>query len=86
MAMARRNPLAEADPGVRYLWWLSAPMFLVFLGFSFKTDGGEPNWPVTAYLSGMVLAASWLAEQLASPRLWYRRCTAAGLALACIVG
>jgi Dolichyl-phosphate-mannose-protein mannosyltransferase len=86
LAMARRNPLADAVPGARYLWWLSAPMFLVFLGFSFKTDGGEPNWPVTAYLSGLVLAASWLAEQLASPHRWYRRFTAAMLAAACVLG
>ena len=86
VAMAKRNPLADADSGDRYLWWLSAPMFLLFLGFSFRTNGGEPNWPVTAYLSGLVLAASWLAEQLASPRRWYRRYTALGLSLACILG
>ena len=61
-AMVRRNPWAESDGGVRYLWWLSAPMFLVFLAFSLKDGGGEPNWPVTAYLSGMVLAADWLAR------------------------
>ena len=73
-AMALHRPLAEADAGGRYLWWLSAPMFLVFLAFSFKTGGGEPNWPVTAYLSGLVLAAAWLARQLASPVVWYRRC------------
>ena len=66
-AMIAHNPLRERDAGVRYLWWLSAPMFLVFLGFSLKTGGGEPNWPVTAYLSGGVLAAGWLARQLQSP-------------------
>ena len=31
-----------------------------FFAFSLKTGGGEPNWPVTAYLSGGVLAAAWL--------------------------
>ena len=86
VAMARRHPLAESDPGARYLWWLSAPMFLVFLAFSFKTDGGEPNWPVTAYLSGLVLAAAWLPRQLASPVVWYRRCMAALLVMACGLG
>jgi Dolichyl-phosphate-mannose-protein mannosyltransferase len=85
-AMVRHNPLADADPGRRYLWWLSAPMFLVFLGFSFRTGGGEPNWPVTAYLSGLVLAAAWLPRQLASPVSWYRRSMAALLALACGLG
>ena len=76
----------ETDAGVRYLWWMSAPMFLVFLAFSLKTGGGEPNWPVTAYLSGLVLAAGWLARQLASPRGWYRRSMAAPLAGACGLG
>ena len=32
------------------------------------------NWPVTAYLSGCVLAAAWLAGQFDSPRAWYRLC------------
>ena len=51
-----------------YLWWLSAPTFLIFLAFSIKTDGGEVNWPVTAYLSGLVLAIGWLSRQL--PATW----------------
>ncbi len=85
-AMVAHHPLRERDPGVRYLWWLSAPMFLLFLGFSFKTGGGELNWPVTAYVSGMVLAAAWLARQLQSPVGWYRRWTAVNLALVCVVG
>jgi hypothetical protein len=84
--MVARNPLREADPGARYLWWTSAPMFLTFLGFSLKTDGGELNWPVTAYLSGLVLAADWLGRQLDSPRAWYRRLLTAPTALACVLG
>ena len=85
-AMVRRNPWAESDGGVRYLWWLSAPMFLVFLAFSLKDGGGEPNWPVTAYLSGMVLAADWLARQLASHAAWYRRLGLTTLALVSVLG
>jgi hypothetical protein len=85
-AMVAHRPWREADPGVRYLWWLSAPMFLTFLLFSPRTDGGEVNWPVTAYLSGLVLAAAWLGRQLASPRVWYRRGTVAGLGAACVLG
>ena len=34
--------------------------------FSFKTGGGELNWPVTAYLSGLVLAAAWLDDSSVS--------------------
>ena len=37
-------------------------MFLVFFAFSFKTGGGELNWPITAYLSGLVLTAAWLGR------------------------
>lgn len=72
LAMILCNPLRQRDDGSRYLWWLSAPGFLVFFAFSVKTGGGEPNWPVTAYLSGSVLAAAWLARQLASPVGWLR--------------
>jgi len=48
----------------------------VFGLFSLKNGGGEPNWPAAAYLSGMVLAAAWLAAQLRSPNSRYRRATA----------
>src|SRR5262249_47709007 len=85
-AMAAHNPLAERDDSLRYLWWLSAPMFLVFGAFSFKNGGGELNWPVTAYLSGLVLAAVWLARQLDSPVVWYRWLAQVNLALACAFG
>ena len=85
-ALVAHQPLAERDAGVRYLWWLSAPMFGLFLALSLKTGGGEVNWPVTAYLSGLVLAAAWLARQLASPLPWYRRWTAINLGLMCILG
>src|SRR5262249_45262526 len=66
------HPWREGDLGRRFLWWLSAPVFVVFLLFSPKTGGGEPNWPVTAYIAGLVLAAGWVADLLASPR-WRRR-------------
>jgi hypothetical protein len=58
----------------------------VFLGFSLKTGGGEPNWPVTAYVSGLVLAVFWLDRQLRSPRIWYRWWTISTLATTCAVG
>jgi 4-amino-4-deoxy-L-arabinose transferase-like glycosyltransferase len=86
VAMTAHRPWRETDQGVRYLWWMSAPMFLLFLAFSLKTDGGEMNWPVTAYLSGLVLSANWLARQLDDPRRWYRRVTARLLGLACVLG
>jgi hypothetical protein len=85
-AMVVHHPLREKDPDARYLWWMSAPMFLLFFAFSIKTNGGEVNWPVTAYLSGFVLTAAWLTRQLESPRTWYRRWTYMTLTLACVGG
>jgi hypothetical protein len=69
LAMWTHRPWREADACRRYLWWLSAPMFGLFLLFSFKTGGGEINWPVAAYLSGLVLAAGGLGWEPG----WQRR-------------
>jgi hypothetical protein len=77
---AIRNPQSAI-----FLWWLAAPMFLLFWMFSPRTGGGELNWPVTAYISGVVLTAGWLARQLASPRAWWRRWVALNLALAILL-
>jgi hypothetical protein len=85
-AMIAHQPLAESNANLRYLWFLSAPMFLAFLVLSPKTGGGELNWPVTAYLSGFVLAAGWLSRQLNSPVVWYRRSHSAALTVSCLVG
>jgi hypothetical protein len=85
-AMVIYRPWKQADEGVRYLWWMSAPMFALFLAFSVRNNGGEPNWPVTAYLSGLVLAGAWLAQQLQHPSPTWRRLSCASLAVACSVG
>jgi 4-amino-4-deoxy-L-arabinose transferase-like glycosyltransferase len=85
-ALVAHRPWREPDPGKCFLWWLSLPTFVVFLMFSVKTGGGEPNWPVTAYISGLVLAAGWLAEQVRSPRPWYRRLAIAAVTTACGTG
>ncbi len=61
-AMWRHRPTAEIRPETRFLWWMSAPTFVFFGLFALKNGGGEPNWPLTAYLSGMVLAAGWWAR------------------------
>jgi 4-amino-4-deoxy-L-arabinose transferase-like glycosyltransferase len=74
-AMLAHNPRRERRPEYRFLWFLSVPMFLFFWAFSLKNGGGEPNWPITAYLSGMVLAAAWLLEQFSTPIVWRRRTT-----------
>src|SRR5262245_2205695 len=69
-AMAAHRPWAEPRADLRYLWWMSAPMFAVFLLFGLKTGGGEPNWPVTAYVSGLVLSVVWLGRELRAARGW----------------
>jgi 4-amino-4-deoxy-L-arabinose transferase-like glycosyltransferase len=74
-AMVAHNPRREQRPEYRYLWFMSVPMFVFFWVFSLKNGGGEPNWPITAYLSGMALASAWFIEQLSSPTPWVRRTT-----------
>jgi 4-amino-4-deoxy-L-arabinose transferase-like glycosyltransferase len=85
-AMVTHRPWKEPRAEVRYLWWTSAPMFLVFFLFGLKTGGGEPNWPVTAYLSGIVLAVPWLVREMEAARGWYRRLTLGTLAVTCAAG
>jgi hypothetical protein len=84
-AMIAHRPTRESDPGVRYLWWMSAPTFTVFLLFSLQTPE-EPNWPITAYLSGLVLTANWISHQLQSKYLGRRNLLRFGLACGCGLG
>jgi hypothetical protein len=71
-AMLAQAPWKQRDPELGYLWWMSAPMFLVFLAFSFKTPE-EPNWPIAAYLSGLVLTVPWLIKHWQVSGGLYRR-------------
>lgn len=85
-AMWTHRPWREADAGKRYLWWMSAPMFTFFLLFGFKTGGGEPNWPITAYLSGLVLMVGWLTEQIRIAEPFRRRALIASTACTVVIG
>src|SRR5581483_4440085 len=78
-ALWRHRPWREPRTEIVYLWWMSVPVFVFFGGFSLKNGGGEPNWPVTAYLAGAVLVAGWLAEHMRTGGMWYRRLTVAGI-------
>ena len=84
--MWHHRPTVETSPQLRYLWWMSAPTFVFFGLFTFTNGGGEPNWPIAAYLSGMVLAAHWLAGELAASSTWYRRWTQGGVLAAGALG
>jgi hypothetical protein len=73
LALVRFRPWGGTPTGLRYLWWMSVPTFTVF-GASSVLKSGQINWPVSAYLSGAVLVAGWLAEALAGRRVrWARR-------------
>jgi len=63
----RFRPNREADSGIRLLWWVSMPVWLLFAAASF-VKSGQPNWPAPAYLGGFILAVAWVQEQLAGPR------------------
>jgi 4-amino-4-deoxy-L-arabinose transferase-like glycosyltransferase len=41
-----------------FLWCMSAPIFLVFLAFSFRTKI-QLNWPLAAYVGSLPLVAAW---------------------------
>jgi 4-amino-4-deoxy-L-arabinose transferase-like glycosyltransferase len=84
-AMVKARPWIMATDSSAYLWWMSAPMFCVFLIFSLKT-ACEPNWPVTAYISGLVLATAWLADQLRSPSRAYRGLLSVGVVVHSLLG
>jgi hypothetical protein len=84
-AMAAHAPWKDGDFGRRYLWWMSAPTFVIFFFFSLKTPE-EPNWPIAAYLSGLVLAAGWLADPVNRPKSWDQWIARAGFVSACVGG
>ena len=84
-AMVIRRPSREIDPGIRYLWWMSLPTFALF-GLTSLRSAGQVNWPVAAYLSGLVLAASYVARILQSPNNRLRRTANVCLTFAASLG
>src|SRR5262249_12419039 len=72
-AMAAYRP-GRATPEMSFLWWASAPVFVAFGLFSLTTTV-MVNWPVTAYLSGLVLGGGWLGGR---PR-WAAAAVAVGV-------
>jgi hypothetical protein len=85
-AIWAHRPTREGRADVRYLWWMSVPTILFFLLFSIRNGGGEPNWPITGYISGMVLTVGRLANELRRRGPLYRGLTTAGIAATCAVG
>ncbi|HUR55285.1 MAG TPA: glycosyltransferase family 39 protein, partial [Gemmataceae bacterium] len=57
------------DSGLSFLWWVSVPVWAVFLLASLRTTG-QVNWPAAAYLGGLVLTVVVVKQQLvARPRV-----------------
>jgi 4-amino-4-deoxy-L-arabinose transferase-like glycosyltransferase len=83
VAVWRYRPIFDQDVSRNYLWLFSVPQFVLFALFSLRTKV-QLNWPITAYISGLVLALSLVHEMVTSaitPR--WRRLTL-GLAMSFI--
>jgi 4-amino-4-deoxy-L-arabinose transferase-like glycosyltransferase len=85
-AMWQHRPTRETRPELRFLWWMSAPVFVFFWLFALKNGGGEANWPLAAYLAGMVLVAGWMVQQWQGAIVWQRRIIQGGAASAAALG
>lgn len=84
-AMWATRPGVATDPSRRWLWWMSAPMFGVFLLVSLRTPG-QINWPIAAYAGGMILAADWWLSRWRAGSAGYRRFAGGFLAVTCLAG
>jgi len=85
-AMIAHRPNLDEHTDQRFLWWMSMPTFVFFGLFAIKNGGGEPNWPMAGYLSGMVLAAGWLRAQCAQSSDWLRAIARVGTASFASIG
>lgn len=84
-AVAADRPWRPADARTAFLWWMSVPVWAVFLMAGAKAKG-QANWPAAAYVTGFVLAVGWVARRLADPAVGRRRLARVGLAAAVAVG
>jgi 4-amino-4-deoxy-L-arabinose transferase-like glycosyltransferase len=82
-ALFAHRPWREPDARLSYLWFLSAPVFLFFGLFTFRTPG-QLNWPAAAYLAGLVLAVVGLERRPVANR--FDRALHRGLVAAGAVG
>lgn len=76
------RPNRQSEPGIQLLWWVSVPVWLVFVAASL-VKSGQPNWPAPAYVGGLLLAVVWTREQLTGHR---SRIMLACLALSTMLG
>lgn len=79
------RPTRDLRPEIRFLWWMSLPTVALFTLVSFRA-GTQINWPVAAYLSGMILALGWIMRQITDPSPSYRTFARAWCAAILILG
>jgi hypothetical protein len=79
------RPGRARDPGRLYLWWLSAPVFALFLVASLRTPG-QINWPIAAYVGGLVLAVDWAFTHWRQSGENLRKLTSTSLVFASVIG
>ncbi len=84
-AMIHFRPGREGNPEILYLWWMSAPTFVLFGAVTLRSSG-QINWPAAAYMSGMVLVSARLLRALDSANQRYRRLTRLGIVSFCVLG
>jgi hypothetical protein len=75
------RPWGRGNPRTAFLWWVSVPVFAVFLLAAVKSKG-QANWPAAAYVPGAVLAVAWVVRQVSDPDPGHRRLACFFLALA----
>jgi hypothetical protein len=66
------RPWKATSSALQYLWFLSVPTFTIF-GLSSIKSTGQLNWPITTYITGMILGAIWLDTQLHSQSGFWRK-------------
>jgi hypothetical protein len=71
-AMWHFRPWRRDDSQTAFLWWVSVPVFAVFLLAAVKSKG-QANWPAAAYVPGAVLAVAWVARQVSDSDPGHRR-------------
>ena len=81
LAVWRYAPWKVSDANTRFLWWLSVPSVALFGVVSLRSNV-QINWPIAAYLSGVVLALMYLREQVRTRP----RSTAIGFTIASTIG
>lgn len=84
-AVVAARPGQAAGRREAFLWWASAPVWLVFAAAAWTTRG-QANWPAAGYITGLVLAVAWVGRQVTFPDANHRRLARALLVVGVLCG